>query len=166
MSFTFRKGSNSDSEALRELAIISYGQFEEVLSEKNWSTFDKNLKAEESYVHMLKIAHCFVCEFEGKIIGVAYLVPSGNPTEIFDTHWCYIRMVGVDPSFRGKGIARKLTEMCIAYAKQSKEEIIALHTSEFMDVARHLYESLGFQRIKELDPIFGKRYWLYQLKLA
>lgn len=166
MTFTYRKGSNSDSEALRKLAIISYGQFEEVLSEKNWSILNKNLSSADAYSDMLKIANCFVCEFEGKIIGVAYLVPSGNPTEIFDAHWCYIRMVGVDPTFRGKGIARKLTEMCIAYAKQSKEKIIALHTSEFMDAARHLYESLGFERIKELDPIFGKKYWLYQLKLA
>ena len=166
MGFHFRKAGISDSKALRKLAMISYGQFEEVLSEQNWSILEKNLKSKDSYMDILKIAICFVCEFEGKIIGVAYLVPSGNPTEIFDTHWSYIRMVGVDPSFRGNGIARKLTEMCIAYAKQSKEEIIALHTSEFMDAARHLYESLGFKVIKELDPIFGKRYWLYQLKLA
>ncbi|MDW3649500.1 MAG: GNAT family N-acetyltransferase [Bacteroidia bacterium] len=166
MAFHFRQAGSSDSEALRKLAISSYGQFKEVLSEKNWTILNKNLKEEDSYLHMLKIASCFVCEYEDKIIGVAYLVPSGNPTEIFDSRWCYIRMVGVDPSFRGNGIARKLTEMCIAYAKQSKEKIIALHTSEFMDAARHLYESLGFERIKELDPIFGKRYWLYQLKLA
>ncbi|MEL6252257.1 MAG: GNAT family N-acetyltransferase [Bacteroidota bacterium] len=166
MAFTYRKGSNSDSEALRKLAMISYGQFEEVLSEKNWSILNKNLSSVDAYSSMLKIAHCFLCESEGSIIGVAYLVPSGNPTEIFDTHWSYIRMVGVDPGFRGKGIARKLTKMCIAYAKQSKEEIIALHTSEFMNAARHLYESLGFERIKELNPIFGKRYWLYQMKLG
>ena len=166
MAFHFRQAGISDSEELRRLAILSYGQFEEVLSKKNWSILEKNLKSKDSYLDILKIAACFVCEYESKIIGVAYWVPSGNPTEIFDTNWSYIRMVGVDPDFRGQGIARDLTKMCIAYAKLAQEEIIALHTSEFMDAARHLYESLGFERIKELDPIFGKRYWLYQLKLA
>ena len=165
MAFHFRQASISDSEQLRDLALLSYGQFEDVLSEKNWSILDKNLKSEDSYLRMLKIATCFVCEQEDQIIGVAYLVPSGNPTEIFDTNWSYIRMVGVDPDFRGQGIARDLTKMCIAYAKLAQEKIIALHTSEFMDAARHLYESLGFQKVRELDPIFGKRYWLYQLNL-
>ena len=166
MAFHFRQASISDSEQLRDLAILSYGQFEEVLSEKNWSTMEKNLKSKDSYLEILKIGACFVCQEKDQIIGVAYWVPSGNPTEIFDTNWSYIRMVGVDPDFRGQGIARDLTKMCIAYAKLAQEKIIALHTSEFMDAARHLYESLGFERIKELDPIFGKRYWLYQLKLA
>jgi ribosomal protein S18 acetylase RimI-like enzyme len=35
-----------------------------------------------------------------------------------------------------------------------------------MDAARALYEALGFKRIKEIDPIFGKKYWLYQLELG
>jgi len=34
-----------------------------------------------------------------------------------------------------------------------------------MDAARHIYEKMGFKRIKELQPIFGKRYWLYHLNL-
>ncbi|MDX2173612.1 MAG: hypothetical protein SFY56_10845 [Bacteroidota bacterium] len=36
--------------------------------------------------------------------------------------------------------------MCIAHAKQNNEKTIALHTSEFMDAARHIYEGLGFNR--------------------
>jgi ribosomal protein S18 acetylase RimI-like enzyme len=74
-------------------------------------------------------------------------------------------MVGVNPKYRGAGISKKLTQNCIEHATKNGEEVIALHTSEFMDAARYVYESLGFKKVKELDPIFGKQYWLYQLKL-
>jgi ribosomal protein S18 acetylase RimI-like enzyme len=106
-----------------------------------------------------------VCTKEEEIIGAAYLVPAGNPTPVFDEDWCYIRMVGVLPQYRGYGVARQLTKMCIEHAGQANERTIALHTSEFMDSARHLYESLGFRKMKEIDPIFGRRYWLYTLEI-
>jgi ribosomal protein S18 acetylase RimI-like enzyme len=166
MELKYREGHKEDREQLRALSIISYSPFQRVLTEDNWNTLSDKLHAESSYTSMLEMAQCYVCEVEDKIVGVAYLVPSGNPTEIFDTKWSYIRMVGVDPEFRGQGIAKKLTEHCIAFARQTDEEIIALHTSEFMDAARALYEALGFKRIKEIDPIFGKKYWLYQLELG
>jgi len=165
MELTFRAGNIADKEQLRELAIISYRQFEEVLTEENWNTLYENLKAESSYTNILKIAKCFVCEIENEIVGVAYLVPSGNPTDIFATNWSYIRMVGVNPKYRGHGISKKLTKECIVYATENGEKIVALHTSEFMNAARYIYENLGFKKIKELDPIFGKKYWLYQLKV-
>jgi len=63
------------------------------------------------------------------------------------------------------GIAKTLTKMCMDHARQTKEKIIALHTSEFMDAARHIYENLGFKELKEIDPIYGKRYWIYILNL-
>jgi len=51
--------------------------------------------------------------------------------------WSYIRFVTVDPSFGGQGIGRKLTTLCIDTARQN-ESVIALHTSELMDAARHI----------------------------
>jgi hypothetical protein len=34
-----------------------------------------------------------------------------------------------------------------------------------MDTARHIYESVGFKVLKEIDQRLGKRYWLYKLDL-
>ncbi len=155
----------ADKSQLRQLAKVSYGQYEKALTKENWATLNGKLNAKQSYSDMLEIAKCFVCEHKDQIIGVGYIVPSGNPTEIFEADWCYIRMVGVNPKFRGNGIGKKLTQLCIDYAKETGEQIIALHTSEFMDSARELYERMGFIRVKEIEPIFGKRYWLYQLRL-
>ncbi len=79
--------------------------------------------------------------------------------------WSYIRMVGVHPHYAGRGIGKQLTQRCIDFAISSDEQVIALHTSEYMNAARHIYESLGFKQMKELEPRYGKRYWLYQLEL-
>ena len=93
-------------------------------------------------------------------------MPQGNPTPAFQAGWCYIRSLAIAPEFQGKGIARKLTDLCIRRAIATGEQTIALHTSEFMDAARHIYEDMGFKRLKEIDPIFGKRYWVYTLDLV
>jgi ribosomal protein S18 acetylase RimI-like enzyme len=165
MNLQFREGNTDDLKQLKELAILSYSQFEKALTQENWDILSEKLESDSSYSGILKTAKCFICEIENEIIGVAYIVPSGNPTDIFEANWSYIRMVGVNPKYRGAGISKKLTQDCIEFATRNGEEVIALHTSEFMDAARHIYENLGFKRVKELDPIFGKRYWLYQLKL-
>lgn len=101
------------------------------------------------------------------IVGMAHIIPNGNPADIFKIEWSYIRMVGVNPKYQGQGqgIAKTLTQMCIYKAKQTNEKTIALHTSEFMDAARHIYESLGFKILQEIDQRFGKKYWLYTLDL-
>ena len=96
---------------------------------------------------------------------MAFLVPNGNPTDIYEQEWSYIRFVSVEPKFDGQGIGRRLTNMCIDLAKQNGEKAIALHTSETMDKTRHIYESLGFRILKKIDQRLGKRYWLYKLDL-
>lgn len=77
-----------------------------------------------------------------------------------------IRFVSVHPEFSGKVIGRQLTEKCIEIAKNTNEQIITLHTSEMMHKARHIYESLGFTILRELEPRLGKRYWLYTLSIT
>jgi ribosomal protein S18 acetylase RimI-like enzyme len=71
----------------------------------------------------------------------------------------------VDPDYQGKGIAKMLTKKCIEHAIVLKEKTIALHTSEMMHAARHIYESAGFTILKEIEPRLGKRYWIYTLAL-
>lgn len=74
-------------------------------------------------------------------------------------------MVGVNPKYAGMGIGKQLSQMCIDYAIETDEDYIALHTSEFMDAARHVYENLGFKKLREIDARFGKRYWIYIMDL-
>ena len=153
-----------DVEQLKRLALISYGQFHNTLTEENWAKLSTHLSSENLFPGLLKTARGFVCENENEIIGMAFLVPKGNPTDIFEADWSYIRMVGVNPNFEGRGIGKQLTQMCIDFAWSNQEKVIALHTSEFMDAARHIYEGLGFRKFKELERRYEKRYWLYKLE--
>lgn len=164
-NISYRIGTINDLDQLQELSIIANGQFQSALTPDNWEIFNGNLQDKQKLIDLLKIANCFVCIENDKIIGVAYLIPSGNPTDLFKSDWSYIRKVAVNPKNRGQGIAKSLTQMCIDFAKQNNEKTIALHTSEFMDAARHIYESIGFKVLKEIPPIFGKKYWLYTLDL-
>ncbi len=100
------------------------------------------------------------------IVGAAYLIPHNNPTKIFKKEWAYLRMVAVNPNYQGQGIAKALTKNCIDFARKNNETTIALHTSEFMDAARHIYENIGFKVRQEIPPLFGKKYWLYTLDLS
>lgn len=165
MEYLFRTGSTADLERLQKLGLNSYGEFKDVLSEENWNKLHTSLSRESLYRELLSTSTSFVCEKDEEIVGMAFLIPAGNPTDIFEKEWSYIRMVGVHTAHAGNGIGKRLTQMCIDHARQTGEKIIALHTSEFMDAARYIYEKIGFKRIKELPLRLGKKYWLYQLEL-
>ena len=164
-SFSFRKATLNDAIKLQNLGLVSYSQYFHLLSPEEKAKMENNLKSEERVIQLLNTSYCFVCLDGEKVIGMAYVLLSGNPWDFYPADWSYIRMLGVDPDYGGKGIGKELTNRCIVYAKQKNEKIIALHTSEMMNAARHIYQSLGFKILRELEPRFGKRYWLYTLEL-
>ena len=47
----------------------------------------------------------------------------------------------------------------------NNDQIMALHTTEIMKSARHIYDKLRFKILKEIEPRLGVKYWLYTLKL-
>jgi GNAT superfamily N-acetyltransferase len=162
--FIYRHGNTTDLEQIKDLTWHAYSQFRNILSEENILVWKINMTDEKTYENLFETAASFVCEYESKIIGSAFLIPHGNPFKWFDANCCYIRLVAVHPDFGGKGIGKKLTLMCIDKAKELNEKVIALHTSEFQNAARHIYESLGFEKQKEFT-LYGKKYWIYLLGL-
>lgn len=161
-----RNGNINDLTPVKQLGQNTWKQFKKDLTPENWDKLSGSLSNEDLYLDLLSNTTSFVCEHEtGEIIGMSFLVASGNPTEIYTEEQCYIRLVTVSEKYKGLKLGQKLTEACIAFAKNSGEKTIALHTSEFMDKARHIYEKLGFRIIRELEPRYGKKYWLYEKNL-
>jgi ribosomal protein S18 acetylase RimI-like enzyme len=161
-----RKGNIHDLNSVKHLGQDTWKQFEKDLTTENWGKLSSLLSNESLYRDLLQNSISFICENEtGEIIGMSFLVASGNPTEIYHEEQCYIRFVTVSEKYRGLKLGQKLTKECIDHAKNSGEKKIALHTSEFMDKARHIYEKLGFKIIKEIEPRYGKKYWLYEMSL-
>ncbi len=58
----------------------------------------------------------------------------------------HIRMLGVHPEHRRRGIARLLMEACLERAREAGRSRITLHTTTRMEAAQRMYESLGFHR--------------------
>ncbi len=162
--FDYRKGTLADINQLIQLTLHAYGQFNNILTNENVEAWKTNFGNESMYTKLLETGSCFVCEHEKKIVGMAFLVPHGNPTTLFQDDWSYLRLVGVHADYEGKGIGRKLTQMCVDLAKESGEKIVALHTSEFQNAARHIYESMGFKKFREFES-YGKRYWVFKMEL-
>jgi ribosomal protein S18 acetylase RimI-like enzyme len=161
----FRIATHEDINQLIPLGLMAYGEYFPVLSEQNKNLMETNLQKPELYENILGIGIGFVALKEEKIIGMGFLIYSGNPTHIYPADWSYIRMIAINPQFKGLGLASKITELCIEEAIKKNEKIIGLHTSEMMPAARHIYEKKGFVISRELEPIFGKKYWLYSLNL-
>ena len=157
----YRAANENDLLALEELSLASYGQLKKHLSAANWEKMKGVLTSEDNFPPMLKKSFGFVCEEGGRLLGMAFLVPSGNPTKIYTDDTSYIRMVGVHPDAVGKGIAQSLTRLCIEKAKETGEKKISLHSAEVMFAARHIYEKLGFRKLRILDAHYGLQYWLY-----
>jgi GNAT superfamily N-acetyltransferase len=166
MEYEYRAASTEDVDEIRELTLIAYGQFDAILTEENRNAKKQNLGNTETYRNLFGIADCVVCVHENKIVGSAFLIPSGNPNQWFEKDWAYIRLVAVHPDESGKGIGKQLTMWCLEKAKENQEKTIALHTSEFQHAARHIYEGLGFQKQRDLELMFGKQYYLYTLPLT
>jgi len=165
LPFEYQVNADIEIDALQQVAYKAYAVYESILEPHHWETLKTNLNNLASLRELRNKSTLLSCTLYKKLVGAAYLVPSGNPTLIYGNHQSYIRLLGIDPECSGHGIARKLTEMCISQAKHNQETEIGLHTAEFMDAARHLYESIGFSKVREIDPVFGKRYWLYNFML-
>ncbi len=62
-----------------------------------------------------------------------------------------IRMLGVDPGARGRGIGSGLVRACIEQARaDGRESLVLVTTGLFRDAVR-IYRRLGFKRVRERD---------------
>lgn len=64
------------------------------------------------------------------------------------------RMLAVAQSARGRGIGRLLVAHCQALAEDRGASRLVLHTGSDMHLAVALYESLGFERLVEIEENF------------
>jgi len=163
--FNYRSGNPEDAGNIQSLTLKAYQEFADVLTPDNWIKMRTNLMDDEGLSLLMQKGSTIVCETAGTLAGVIFVVPRGHPTAIYQEDWAYIRRLGVDPAYRGAGIGRQLVIEAIAHAKASGETMLALHTSEIMPGAQRLYSTLGFECTKELEPILGVKYSLYQLAL-
>jgi GNAT superfamily N-acetyltransferase len=110
------------------------------------------------------IAGCVVFFYDMKYYG------SGG-TATLEQNAAGFRLLAVDPSARGQGIGKLLTNECIRKAKDRKLGQVIIHTTLTMQTAWKMYENIGFKRSEDLDfiqgklPVFGFRLHIFPISL-
>lgn len=98
-----------------------------------------------------KFERCWIAEINGVPAGSVCLVRADPKT-------AKLRLMFLEPWARGQGVAKKLLEACIAFAKQCRYEKIVLWTQSELLAARKLYARNGFQCVsKKPHADFGKK---------
>jgi ribosomal protein S18 acetylase RimI-like enzyme len=107
---------------------------------------------------------------DGRVLGTVTLeldrrIPGGHPRPPLDPGQAHVRMLGVDPSARRRGVARALMEACLDEARRAGKERLTLETTETMTAAQRLYEAMGFERGPDevYDDGFRLRTYGYRL---
>ena len=151
-----------DADAVGRVALAAFAQFASHYSD--WPAMANNVSR---MAELSKNGEIIVAADGDRIIGtVAYVGPQRPKAAFFDPAWPIIRMLVVDPSARGKGLGRQLTEECLRRAERDQSPIIALHTTPIMTVALPMYLRMGFAKVRDAPDIFGVPYAVYTKALT
>lgn len=89
-----------------------------------------------------KKERCWIAEMNGENVGCVFLVQDTDTV-------AKLRLLLVDPKARGLGLGTRLVEECIRFARRKGYRKIVLWTNHVLKEARHIYDKLGFKRVKE-----------------
>jgi GNAT superfamily N-acetyltransferase len=102
-----------------------------------------------------------VAAVDGVVAGtVTFVGQPGTYAESDDPDASWIRMLAVDPAFRGHGVGAALVDWCVARARESGRARLVLHTTDRNRDAQRLYARLGFDRSPDLDRVSKRGRWL------
>jgi GNAT superfamily N-acetyltransferase len=105
--------------------------------------------------------NAWIAECDGRVVGSVFVV------KVSDTE-AKLRLFYVEPEMRGTGLGRRLTQTCIAFAKDHGYQKLSLWTNDILHAARHIYQTAGFVLVSE-EPhhSFGHhlvgQYWALEL---
>jgi ribosomal protein S18 acetylase RimI-like enzyme len=93
---------------------------------------------------------------EGRILGSLTLELEGRVRDDEDEEHrpldpgeAHIRMLGVDPAARARGVARALMAASETKARAAGKTYLTLHTTSRMEAAQAMYDRLGYRRSED-----------------
>ncbi|MBA9026407.1 MULTISPECIES: GNAT family N-acetyltransferase [Bacillaceae] len=136
-----------DKETVRRVLVESYEQYEPDYTDPQvWKDYRESIVASIDNPNVDKI---LVAKSGQEVLGSLQLFLSSEDAYqkpellIFSP---IIRLLGVHPEARGRGVAQELIRASVSYAKIKGASQLYLHTSDKMPKAIRLYEWFGFKR--------------------
>lgn len=158
---------NVRPEELDEVSLTlrdAYQEYEKFLSPEAWKSYLEDIMNVRS---RLDESELIVAELDGRLVGSVTLYLDASRMHVWPEGWASIRLLAVHPSYRSQGIGRALMEECISCCRKKGIIAIGLHTTEIMNIARRMYETMGFVLAPEFDfhPAPGVIVMAYRLQL-
>jgi DNA-binding MarR family transcriptional regulator/GNAT superfamily N-acetyltransferase len=106
----------------------------------------------------------WIAECDGEIAGSIFVIPAEENRNV-----AQLRMLYVEPWARGQGIGHKLVEQAVHFARDKGYDSLMLWTQDCLTAARKIYQSAGFQLVREArHHSFGHdlngQYWQIDFK--
>ena len=150
-SVRIRTARAGERALIADLTRLAYSEYAVSMEPSAWKALQGAIEtslADDTDVTRL------VAELDGVVVGSAALyAPNADAYGSLASRapWPEVRLVAVDPSARGHGIARLLVMECARRAQESGARDLGLHTSRSMSTAKQLYQRMGFVRDPEHD---------------
>jgi ribosomal protein S18 acetylase RimI-like enzyme len=156
----------SEFAAAGEATARAYREFER----PEWPGYTEYVARIADIAERAHVATVLVAVVDGVVAGSTTLElgerirpSSAEPLAPDEAH---IRMLGVSPDFRGRGIARRLVIACIETAQGAGKRRLTLETAPVMVAAQRLYTSMGFTPTPERRMSDGSVLLGYTLGIA
>jgi GNAT superfamily N-acetyltransferase len=151
----------ADGAAVNAVALAAFAQY--AGDYDDWPAFSAGIAR---MADLAADGDLLVAECDGRIVGGVVHVGPGRPrSAIYPDDWSVLRMLVVDPGWRGGGVGRALAKAALERAARARAPAVGLHTSPIMAAALRLYASLGFVREHDLAPIRGVPYARYMRRV-
>ena len=152
MSILIRDARPEELDEAAAVMVAAYEEYRPALSERAWEGYKADIADGRG---RLPQSNLIVAVEDGRVLGaVTYYPPrSVSPVEGggWPASWAGVRLLGVGPDARGKGVGRLLMDDCTNRARAEGAKALGLHTTELMSIARAMYERMGFERVPEYD---------------
>ncbi|MEZ4938456.1 MAG: GNAT family N-acetyltransferase [Crocinitomicaceae bacterium] len=158
-SIEIRQIQKSDDPKIKEIILKSLEEYG--ANREGFAAKDPELESLSNFYYQIGGIY-FIAIEKGEVIGGAGIAPLKGDTYVWELQKMYIRQ-----SARGKGVGKKLIELCIQNAKTRNLSYLYIETLDSMKEANSMYQKYGFKKID--SPIgntghFGcDRYYLLNI---
>ena len=150
MTVAFRLAESHEHSAVAQVILRSYAEYAPRIPTDAWERYAQNILDVRSRMTESELV---MAVEDREIVGSATFYPARliRTQSVWPREWTGVRLIAILPECRGRGLGKAIVEDCIQRSRDQNAEAMALHTTPYMELARGMYERMGFERVPEYD---------------